>query len=495
MVYCGKPSKGCHQCRRRKIKCDQGEPSCGQCHRANYICPGYRNQLDLLFRDETQKVATKAGAVSRQTNPTRLPASSVQTVATPNDESATRRNARHKQISFKSMRRYQGVHGSGPLSSRALPVELTHRAICFFVSNYSPLFRLLGPGCVPPVALMDALFDDETLSVCMTAVITCRGATSLQTWRNHMQGATALLNLRSQMNSFKLDRFRTVVQIRGQIISGCLVAQSYAPPLIDRHISLDRSEMSDAELALEDVTVLLIELTNLRASVKEGVISSPYEILCMALDLRERFLAFERLAEDKYPFRRIMNWDGKSRFLPRESVYEDYFDVYPSIYAASIWNGYRAGRITLSGTIFNQFSELQTSCITGSTLSDEICIKVDEENAQIEKLAQDICSSAPFALEMIRWDAEAVSVNPAGPCGLGGFLLLWPLCLAAEVGKTMPKLQTWIVREFELIGHLLGISQALWMSNLIKKKYSIGEWLVCDGLSEWDFWIDHRLDA
>lgn len=60
MVYCGKPSKGCGECRSRKIRCDQARPACSQCTKASRTCSGYRDQLSLMFRDESQQVVRKA---------------------------------------------------------------------------------------------------------------------------------------------------------------------------------------------------------------------------------------------------------------------------------------------------------------------------------------------------------------------------------------------------------------------------------------------------
>lgn len=42
------------------IQCDQSIPSCGQCLKAGRNCCGYRNRMDLLFRNETNKVTAKA---------------------------------------------------------------------------------------------------------------------------------------------------------------------------------------------------------------------------------------------------------------------------------------------------------------------------------------------------------------------------------------------------------------------------------------------------
>ncbi|KAL0930757.1 White-opaque regulator 1-like protein 2 [Colletotrichum truncatum] len=62
MVYCGKASQGCQNCRTRRIKCDKVKPECSQCIRVGKKCPGYRDQLSLMFRDESTKVIKKAHA-------------------------------------------------------------------------------------------------------------------------------------------------------------------------------------------------------------------------------------------------------------------------------------------------------------------------------------------------------------------------------------------------------------------------------------------------
>lgn len=63
MVYDGTPSKGCGNCRSRKIRCDQARPGCRECTRTNRKCPGYRDELSLMFRDETKAIARKARSV------------------------------------------------------------------------------------------------------------------------------------------------------------------------------------------------------------------------------------------------------------------------------------------------------------------------------------------------------------------------------------------------------------------------------------------------
>ncbi|KAF2471721.1 uncharacterized protein BDR25DRAFT_324876 [Lindgomyces ingoldianus] len=59
MSYRGRPSKGCESCRARKVKCDETKPICNRCHKSNHDCK-YRDQSDLLFRNQTAFAAQKA---------------------------------------------------------------------------------------------------------------------------------------------------------------------------------------------------------------------------------------------------------------------------------------------------------------------------------------------------------------------------------------------------------------------------------------------------
>ncbi|KAJ5591672.1 uncharacterized protein N7459_002041 [Penicillium hispanicum] len=49
----GRISRSCAKCRAAKRRCDQRLPHCGQCIRAHEDCPGYRDEWELVFRDQT----------------------------------------------------------------------------------------------------------------------------------------------------------------------------------------------------------------------------------------------------------------------------------------------------------------------------------------------------------------------------------------------------------------------------------------------------------
>lgn len=45
-----------------RCQCDEGKPACNQCLRTNRTCPGYKNKIDLLFRNETGATAAEKRA-------------------------------------------------------------------------------------------------------------------------------------------------------------------------------------------------------------------------------------------------------------------------------------------------------------------------------------------------------------------------------------------------------------------------------------------------
>lgn len=56
----GRLSRGCFKCRQRRVRCDQGRPSCQRCIKRNEVCEGYRDEATLTFRHETVKVMQQA---------------------------------------------------------------------------------------------------------------------------------------------------------------------------------------------------------------------------------------------------------------------------------------------------------------------------------------------------------------------------------------------------------------------------------------------------
>lgn len=53
-------------CRTRRIKCDETKPTCNQCAKSRRQCPGYKDEFDLVFRNETQATERRARKANRK---------------------------------------------------------------------------------------------------------------------------------------------------------------------------------------------------------------------------------------------------------------------------------------------------------------------------------------------------------------------------------------------------------------------------------------------
>ena len=68
MPNTGKPSGGCHACRRMKVRCDETRPGCQRCARARRVCPGYRSPTDGRFRSMNEQAQQPGESSSRSSS-------------------------------------------------------------------------------------------------------------------------------------------------------------------------------------------------------------------------------------------------------------------------------------------------------------------------------------------------------------------------------------------------------------------------------------------
>lgn len=88
MVYRGKPSAGCENCRKAKKRCTLEQPACARCVKLNKPCSGYRDTTGLQIQDETLSVTRKAERKQTQHSlaPTPVPSHLKSRTATPAPE-------------------------------------------------------------------------------------------------------------------------------------------------------------------------------------------------------------------------------------------------------------------------------------------------------------------------------------------------------------------------------------------------------------------------
>ena len=124
-------------------QCDETKPTCNQCAKSRRVCPGYKDDFDLVFRNETQATERRARrAVNSKRAGSQISLATQQSSfsATSTDETSPERSPtliapNPDQDMSKAIL---------PLGALSIPLE--QQAPCFFVSNFVIAPRLETRG-------------------------------------------------------------------------------------------------------------------------------------------------------------------------------------------------------------------------------------------------------------------------------------------------------------------------------------------------------------
>ena len=278
-------------------QCDQEKPACARCVKAGRVCPGYRDPLNLSFRDESQDVIRKARVRPRS------PVQSTSRRAFPVFETST-----GVVRSGGSNAKPPPADDLGLTRRRAPSVSVTDQATCFFFSNFvvadmglskshlnhvTALIQLPGNGALaatvaavgmaglantraaPQVMvaarenyakalrLINAALRDpiesktnQTLSavlllglfevsgfiktasseLTLAQIFTCNNEQSMESWTNHIDGAAALLRFRGPEQLRTRIGLTMFMQCRAQIVCVSSLIQSTYNDLTARQL-------------------------------------------------------------------------------------------------------------------------------------------------------------------------------------------------------------------------------------------------------------------
>ncbi|KAG4026342.1 hypothetical protein MFRU_042g00700 [Monilinia fructicola] len=147
MVYCGKPSRGCQMCRTRRIKCDETKPTCLQCQKSRRQCPGYKDDFDLVFRNETKATERRARRSMKNKKGNNTSTQSVSGSGRDGNRKlpTSSSNSSDAELSYPAtgtdLTKY--VSDNGPSSSSGSPglqvgfsSSIEQQAPCYFMSNF-----------------------------------------------------------------------------------------------------------------------------------------------------------------------------------------------------------------------------------------------------------------------------------------------------------------------------------------------------------------------
>ncbi|KAH9219464.1 hypothetical protein DL95DRAFT_443512 [Leptodontidium sp. 2 PMI_412] len=530
MVFCGKPSKGCSNCRTRRIKCDQLDPACSQCLRASKKCPGYRDQLALMFRDENEKVLTKVLTNSRD--------------LAKQNQSKSRKNSGDESVSSSSRSTSVARSPALPIGllrfsiSPALAAPLQDEGIRFFFTHYvtsgsrplsgevdfargSPPWTLLS---VDPsfnnavssvgfaglsnvtkdpehtiaarkkyaaslrditIALKDTSTSDldatfkSVMLLAAFEIVNGNSQSNGGSWGVHIDGAAAILKLIISRKPQGLPATRLQMMF---VLSVCFKALSRGEQVPSSVHDWTRSVRNSMDAIDSHATVLadiMIRCVNFLSTIKNAALVDSITIYLEAVDCDAELQDWDAQLPEEWRHKSIPTNDTS------DFIYEGQIHVYDDLWRARIYTNYRWMRIMLCQVLLEHQANL-------AMLAADETVQRKDSLRTISELAHDICTS--ISSQLTRFD-DVENVRKQVPPMSGVFLLLLPISVAGSAMGVPESMYLWSIRMLEYIGNTMGVYQALAMIPLVKMQRE--KWNSVDGgfnmPSRGNIWISDAL--
>ncbi|KAI1289008.1 hypothetical protein F5Y03DRAFT_70987 [Xylaria venustula] len=518
MVYCGKPSRGCQMCRTRRIKCDETKPTCNQCSKSRRQCPGYMDDFDLMFRNETKATERRA----QRANKKALAQKAERQASSPSDTPST---PFFSQASSTTP-------SSSVVASPAFSIE--EQASCHFISHFIlmprdgrtvghmdfllPLLKQEDPdshirhafnacaltflnnrrgvgGNIWDRALVEysmaltktnaALQSRESqqsdaslaavLLLGMFESISAKQISSFN-WGSHVDGAVQLVKARGRKQIKSKVGLQLFIAVRTLMTVWCLTASK--APSMGAEWWLDDTVFSKTAIVIQK---LMIKTSEIRAQIVQLVdtlsktpdnVELMLDIIRKAKALDQEVVAWQQDqgATEDWRYKTVA-WEDSvlDGDYANAEVFPGRVDVYSDIWIGSVANSARTVRLILHSAIVR--------CAAW------VCSPVDYRTTPEYATAAGVCrdaitdiiASVPYFLgwHLERKDVGVQTHFGTFACGeedrakgLAGYLVTWALTCVISQDYATDAQRAWVLGRLRKIGIDLGVRYALAMSQL-----------------------------
>jgi hypothetical protein len=427
-------SKGCHTCKRRRVKCDETIPTCRRCARVNVECEGYelRKTVKVIFKYHTP-TSTRHSQLDRKQQP---------------------------RLTVRDLRQYHVVEGF-----RGLPVDEESLAFGFFLNCFvssgqdfnltrgffdniipalstahveSPVFLAfsavatqmysqwrhgtLKPSGLPKVRLIQALerlqgalhdpVESKTQSTLMATLLLQfqDNVTSVQRLqiasRTHQNGALALARHQGRAGFDTPDSKYILYRLINVEVSSAIREGRPVPADLCNWCNSNDVPRSPS-LDLDKIGIHVAHMQrafSLTWSYHSGckTISCPhlgiFSKVCVQATAAEKDLITwaSGVPTPWTPFKFNLGRLQKNP-LPIQT-YLGACDVYPSIQIASIWNSWRFYRLVALTMLLACVETFELASLLGSSFLTAQNIDRSSIRVDIQAIVDSICASVPFHL-------------------------------------------------------------------------------------------------
>ncbi|PVH96331.1 hypothetical protein DM02DRAFT_124290 [Periconia macrospinosa] len=423
MVYRGKPSAACGECRKKRSRCDQAIPSCGQCIRTKRKCPGYRNAMDLMFFDQTQEAAQKSKQGSQSSSRSRtLTPLAQQTIEKAVSQQALRNVAICQSLDDLAVNYFMRIYvGSNPDPAQlgfvadiynrdgrnALELQQSLKAVGLAgyakVSQNPDLLMTATGSYVAAVGAINHKLSTARLEadnalltsivlLAMFEIMVLPTDEGYRNFRRHIQGAESI-------SCMLLKQKKYVDRKILQTIMFCMIGESWVgnrslpPEFFTLYHELGPKTQPDSIFGLM-MDILIMNMT-FRHAIESGDISDPLEIVEGGLKINHRTREF-------FSSPSLSRYDNL--YMPASDPFQDTsFSDHETHFRVHCWNNIRLCWLHLHRLLANTCTRIISSGVDadntfvhtpeGKPIS--IAAQYAASSAAVVRVAREMCASLP----------------------------------------------------------------------------------------------------
>ncbi|KAF1943776.1 hypothetical protein EJ02DRAFT_453028 [Clathrospora elynae] len=425
MVYRGKPSAACSECRKRRSRCDKNIPACGQCTKAGRVCSGYRNVVDLMFHDESSQVFSKNkdrmihvfASAEHHDGDTESVRQAIVRVATStpikltdfvmyqsldelgvnffmtnyvgNDAAVSQlyylpsfyAKSGYANAGFQQSITAAGLAGYAKITRRKELIDLATR-------HYISALRGINTALSDPrTAAQDSTLTSIILAAMFELLIMPR-ASGMENCAKHFAGAVPVASLILKQHQ-QTDITRKILTTLVQCVTlNCWIQNIALPPgFIELKEQIgEKHKMYTAHGSFLDI---IMELVRFKTDLRNEMYTDPKAIIqrALAIDLTLSDFATNMPQHAWFDVIQISTAEAE------QLAYEGYYHVYPQRFTAHLWNNVRSSRLRLHQVILFQCQIFALS--SRSSNSTFLSTQKSESEAHIVSLAMEIVATVP----------------------------------------------------------------------------------------------------
>ncbi|KAH7165195.1 hypothetical protein EDB81DRAFT_917168, partial [Dactylonectria macrodidyma] len=436
-------------------QCDLQPDGCGQCLRARLRCHGYRNTLDLVFRDETR--STEQKVMARQAWSLASPPSAL--------ELGWDIRARYAFFSIYVFGFSRSLAAVVPFYNRApfighLAASVEATSLAFFATylNKPDLMLLANRSYVIAIQCLSRSLnglESNGLEEALQSIllldtyekIVDRNPRCSSSWMSHAKGGVSLLESNGSQVIVSLASRQLSARLVSALIVGCGAAAVRVPDTLTRlQIRLDPFDCSVKWKFMG----ILASIVDLQADLHNaaGHYGTDHAKRAWQLDLQLTSLHLG-LPPSWRP--RHLSPVGDDPL-----IFGSYYDEFTDHYVAQISNGINAMHLVLS-RIMSSHSPSNAS------------------SSNINDITRQICAAVPHLILPGAQQSNTIPFSPRQR--LQCCTLLAPLYLTSQVsGDALMK--TWILRCLNYMSEIGGLKIAQDVANVMRNNPDLDYWSI-----------------